>query len=173
MPLIWITWLRSGAIPLDGYGFKIRKISRCRPTISNGTTLATKKEFFFTKVAPVQSITDIVLLGFLLILLSFISPNTTIYFFVKNQFFFWMFIFQWIRYSNVVICFFRWEIGHPLSTYPQLEEWRGVIQNVCRCVLGERGITPHLYVRTYAHLIFLLSYDVLKHALSYVVLFYL
>ena len=30
-------------------------------TVSNETILATKHEFFFTKVAPVQSITDIVL----------------------------------------------------------------------------------------------------------------
>ena len=32
--------------------------------VSNETILATKQEFFFTKVAPVQSITDIALLGF-------------------------------------------------------------------------------------------------------------
>ena len=31
--------------------------------------------------------------------------------------FFRMFIFQWIRYSNVVFLFFGWEIGHALSTY--------------------------------------------------------
>ena len=104
-------------ISLDGYGSKIRKVSRCRPTVSNETILATKQEFFFTKVAPVQSITDIVLLGFWLILLPwmFISSYTTIYFFCK-EFFFRMFIFQCIRYSIVLICF-GWEIGHPLSTY--------------------------------------------------------
>ena len=51
-------------ISLEGYGSKIRKVSRCTPTISNENILATKQEFFFTKVAPVQSITDIVLLGF-------------------------------------------------------------------------------------------------------------
>ena len=73
-------------------------------TVSNETILATKQEFFFAKVAPVQSITDIVLLGFSLILLPwmFISYYIIIYFFVKN--FFWMFIFQRIRYSNVLIC---------------------------------------------------------------------
>ena len=43
---------------------KYRKISRCRPTVSNEIILATKQEFFFTKVAPAQSITDIVLFGF-------------------------------------------------------------------------------------------------------------
>ena len=51
-------------ISLDGYGSKIRKVSRCRPTVSNETILATKQEFFFTKVAPLQSITDIIILGF-------------------------------------------------------------------------------------------------------------
>ena len=93
-------------ISLEGYGSKIRKVSRYRPTVSNETILATKQELFFTKVAPVQSITDIVLLGFSLILLRwmFISSYTTIYFFVNN-FFFRKFIFQWIRYSNVSICF--------------------------------------------------------------------
>ena len=34
------------------------------PIVSNETILATKQEFFFTKVAPVQSITDIVPFGF-------------------------------------------------------------------------------------------------------------
>ena len=49
---------------LDRYGSKIGKVSRCRPAVSNETILATKQEFFFTKVAHVQTITDIVLLGF-------------------------------------------------------------------------------------------------------------
>ena len=51
-------------IYLDNNGSKIRKVSKCRPTVQNETILATKQEFFFTKVAPVQSITDIELLGF-------------------------------------------------------------------------------------------------------------
>ena len=81
-----VTWLRSSSICLDGYGSKIRKVSRCRPAASNEINLATRQEFHFTKVAPVQSIIDIVLLDFLLILLSwmFISCYATIYFFVKN-----------------------------------------------------------------------------------------
>ena len=49
---------------MDGYGSKIQKVSRCRPAVSNETILATKQEFFFTKAAPVQSIADIVPLGF-------------------------------------------------------------------------------------------------------------
>ena len=55
---------------------------------TNETILATRQEFFFTKLTPVQSITDIVLLGLLLILLPwlFISSYTTIYFIVKNFF---------------------------------------------------------------------------------------
>ena len=51
-------------IYLDDNGSKIRKGDICRPTVSNETVLATKQEFFFTKVTSVQSITDIVLLGF-------------------------------------------------------------------------------------------------------------
>ena len=104
---------------LDGYGSKIRKVSRWRPIVLNEAILATKQEFFFTKVAPVQCMTDIALLGFWLILLPwmFISSYITICFFVRNFFFFWMFIFQWIRYSNALACIFGWEIGHPLSTY--------------------------------------------------------
>ena len=74
---------------LDGYGSKIRNVRRCRSTVSNETILATKQDFFFTKVSSVQSITDILLLGFWLTLLPwmFILSYTTIYFFVKNLFF--------------------------------------------------------------------------------------
>ena len=58
-------------------------------TVSNETILATKQEFFFRKVAPVQSITDIALLRLWLILLPgmFISSYTIIYFYVNNFFF--------------------------------------------------------------------------------------
>ena len=85
-------------ISLDGHGSKIRKVSRCRPTVSIETILATKQEFFFTKVAPVQSITDICTIGFLII----IALRN---FFVKNFFwFFRMLIFQWIQHSNVLVC---------------------------------------------------------------------
>ena len=103
-------------ISLDGYNSKIRKVSRCRPTVSNETSLATKKEFFFVKVAPVKSITDIVLLGFWLILLSrmFISSYVTI-FFVNNFFFECLYFNEYdIRMLLIV---FGWEIGYPLSTY--------------------------------------------------------
>ena len=51
-------------ISLNWYGSKIRQVSGCRPTVSNETILETKQELFFTKVAPVQSVTVIVLLGF-------------------------------------------------------------------------------------------------------------
>ena len=89
-------------IYLDGYDSKIQKVSRCRPTVSNETILETKQEFFFTKVAPVQSITDIVLLGFWLILLPwmFILSYTTIYFFVRN------FLFEFLYFSEYDIPMF-------------------------------------------------------------------
>ena len=56
-------------ISLEGLDSKIWKVSRCRPAVSNETILATKQEFFLTKIAPAQSITDIALLRFWLILL--------------------------------------------------------------------------------------------------------
>ena len=75
-------------ISFDGYGSKIQKVNRCRPTVSDETILATKQEFLFTKVTPVKIINDILLLGFWLTLLPWmvISSYTTIYFFVKNFF---------------------------------------------------------------------------------------
>ena len=95
-----ITWLRC----------------RYRPAVSNKTILATRQEFFFTKVAPVQSINDTVFLDFWLMLLSwmFISSYITIYFFVKN------FIVSngYILVNTIFEClymFFGWERGHQLS----------------------------------------------------------
>ena len=89
-------------ISLNRYGFKIRKVSRWRPKVSNETILETKQEFFFTIVAPVQSITDIVLLGFWLLLFPwmFISSYITIYFFVKN------FLFQCLYFNEYNIPMF-------------------------------------------------------------------
>ena len=55
-----MTWLRSSSITLDGYGSKIRKTSRRRPAVLNETILVTRQEFFFTKVTPVKSMTDII-----------------------------------------------------------------------------------------------------------------
>ena len=92
-------------IYLDGYGCKIRKVSRCRPTVSVETILATKKGFLFTKVAPVQNITDFVLLVFWLIRLPWIFILLTLPFIFSQIIFFQMFILQWIRYSNVFIWF--------------------------------------------------------------------
>ena len=59
--------------------------------------------------------------------------------FFRKEFIFRMFIFQWILYSNIRICFFGREIGHPLSTYAA-GEMEGVIQNVYKCVQGEGGL---------------------------------
>ena len=58
--------------------FQNTEVSRWRPAVSNKTILATRQEFFFTNVASVQCITDIVLLDFWLMLLSwmFISSYT-------------------------------------------------------------------------------------------------
>ena len=44
-----------------------------RPGISNQTILATRQELFFIKVAAAQSIIEVALLGFWLMLLSWMS----------------------------------------------------------------------------------------------------
>ena len=44
---------------MDGYSSKIRKVSRCRPTVWNETILATRLEVFFIKLVPVQSISKL------------------------------------------------------------------------------------------------------------------
>ena len=60
---------------LDGNDSKIRKVSRCKTAVSNETIVATIQGLFFTKVAPLQSITDSVLLDLwlMLLFLMFIS----------------------------------------------------------------------------------------------------
>ena len=74
------------------------KVSRCRPTVSNGTILATTQEFFFTKVAPAQSITDILLLAF------FIN-NASLYFIQHSRLFFRkeLFFFECLYFSEYYI----------------------------------------------------------------------
>ena len=141
-------------ISLYGYGSKIQKVSRCRPTVSNQNILATKQEFFFTTVAPVQSITNIVLLGFWLMLLSemFILSYTIIYFFVNN-----FFLNVYISVNTIFECSylsFGWELGYPLDIYVTRGHPKGVIQIVYRCVQGERGIT--LQLRTISFHVFVL-----------------
>ena len=110
-----VTLLRPRPVSLDVYGSKIRKASRCRPVASNETNVATRQEFYLTKVATVQSI---ILLDFSLILLSwmFISCYTTIDFFVKK------FIFSnvYVPVNTIFECldmFFDWDRGNQLSTY--------------------------------------------------------
>ena len=86
-------------------------------TKSNENILVTRQKFFFRKVAPVQSITDIVLLDFWLVLPSwmFISFYTTIYFFVKKFIFSNVYIFVNAIFESLYI-FFGWEREHQLST---------------------------------------------------------
>ena len=85
-------------------------------TVLNETILATKQEFFFTKLAPVQSITGIVLLGFSLILLPgmFISYYTIIYFFVNNFFFEYLYFSE---YDIWMILFVFWLRNRPSIKY--------------------------------------------------------
>ena len=113
----------------------MREVRRCRPAISNETFLGTRQEFFLTKVAPVQSVTDIVLLNFWLMLLSWmsISSYTTIYFFEKK----FNFLNVYISVNTIFECrymFFGWERSHQLSTYAPG---------------GKDPKCLHVYVRTY------------------------
>ena len=62
------------------------------------------QEFFFTKIAPVESITDVVLLDFLLMLLSgmFISSYTTNLLFRKET----VFLNVYISMNTVFECLY-------------------------------------------------------------------
>ena len=120
---------------------KIRKVRRCRPVASNETILAIRQELFFT---PVKSIPDIVLLGFWLMLLSwmFISSCTTIYF-LQRSLFFLMFIFQWIRYSNVFIRF--WLRKEPSIQYVCNWWGDGESSKICTVVYRRRRVPRLMY----------------------------
>ena len=60
------------------YGSKLRKVSRCRPAVSNETILATRHEFFFSFSW------HCVIAWLMLLSWMFISSYTTIYFSVKK-----------------------------------------------------------------------------------------
>ena len=85
-------------------------------TVSNKTILETKQEFFFTKVAPLQSITGSVQLGFPLILLPemFISYYTIIYFLVKN---FFSECLYFSEYNILMFLFVFWLRNRPSIKY--------------------------------------------------------
>ena len=153
---MWYDELSSSSISLDEYDSKIRKVSRCRPTLSNETILATRQEFFFSKVAPAQSITDIVLLGFWLMLFSwtFISSYTTIYFFVK------VFINSnvYISVNTIFEClymFFGWKRGHQLSIWTQLV---GDSKTLTAVYKGKGCLASCLHTSLFIFLVECLSY---------------
>ena len=140
-------------ISLDRYGSKNRKVSRCRTTVSNETILATEQDIFFTKVAPVQNLADMLLLGFWLILpfRIFISSYTTIYFFAKN-------FFSNIYISVNTICessnvfLLRNAVGHSLSMYGTRGMERG--HSKCAQVHTVREASRLTTSRTHLHFFF-------------------
>ena len=131
--------------------FRVQKYWIGRFCIIKWNYLVTKHELFFTKVAPVQCIADIVLLGFSLTLLSgmFISYYTIIYFFIK------------IFFSNVYISVntisecsylsFGWEIGYPLSMYVArgMEGGGGDPKCLQMCTGGEGHHASCIHTRSY------------------------
>ena len=128
------------------------------------TILVTKQEFFFTRVAPIQSITDIVILAFWLILLPwmFISSYTTIYFFVK------IFFFECLYFSEYDIRMFLfafWLRNRPSIKYVRNWGNGGGSSKICTGAYRGRGVS--CLTCTYALSLFLFMF------LSYGVLFYL
>ena len=130
-------------------GSKIWRVSRCRSTVSNKTIPATKQGFSLTKVSPVQSITDIILLGFWLILLPwmFILSYTTIYFLVNI-----FFSNVYISVNTIFECsylFFGGEIGHPFNMYAT-GGMKGGQQKCVQVRIRGEGYQV-LFVRTHLH----------------------
>ena len=108
---------------LDGYGSKIRKVSRCRPKVLNETILATKQEFFLYKISFRTKHNWHCFIGFLII-----TAPLNVYFilhyhlFFRNFFFLeglyyskydiWIFLFVfWLRYRPSIKYVHNWGNG--------------------------------------------------------------
>ena len=126
MPLMWdLTWLRSSSISLEGYGSKIRKVSRCRAGVSNEPILATRQEFFLTKSNSRtkhnwQSILGVLinaaLLSFYFILHYYLFFDTIDQWLFQLIIFTLLLISEYNIWSNDLICwgFFRLRKGHSI-----------------------------------------------------------
>ena len=96
-------------INLNIFGSKIRKVSRCRPAVLNKTILENSQNFFFTKEAPLQSITK---------LQSFSSEwlfHSALLFFRKKVYFFECLYF--IVYDIRMSLYFYWLRKEPSIKY--------------------------------------------------------
>ena len=94
-------------------------------SIISQTILATRQEFFLTKVEFVQSITDIALLNFCLMLLSwmFILSCTTIFFFRKE-----IYLFKWLHINEYDIqmpLYVFWLRKGPSIKYKCIQLFKG------------------------------------------------
>ena len=123
---------------MGGCGSKVRKVSTYRLAESNETILVTRQEIFFAKAAPVQGISNIILLDLWLMLLScmFISSYTLHChsLFRKEIYFFECLYFS--EYDiQMSLNVFGWEKGHQLSTDATGGEMDG-----CRGRLVVRGM---------------------------------
>ena len=151
-------------ISLDGYGSKIRKISRSRPTVSNETILATKQEFFFTEVALVQSITDIVLVS----LLINTAPQNVYFILHYHLFFVKIFFFEYLylsEYDIRMFLFVSWLRNRPSIKYVRNQGNVGGSSKMCTGAYSGNGVSRLMC--TYALTLSLSMF------LSYGVLFYL
>ena len=105
-----------------------------------------------------------------LTLFPFISPNTTIYFFVKKYFFFEFLYFS--EYNIQMLLFVYWFRKRPSIKYVRNWENGGGHPKCVQVRTVGEGYHASC-AGTYTHLLFSQSYDVLTHALSCGVLFYL
>ena len=141
------------------YGSKIQKVSRCRPAVSNETIPVTRQGFLFTKVAPVESITDIVLLDFWLMLLSwmFISSYTTILSALLNVYFILHYHFIFFSGYDIRMSLYDfWLINGPSIKY--VHNWREVSSKMW--TVAYRGRRCHVRTCTVSFHFLALSYIV-------------
>ena len=145
---------------LDGYGSKIRKVSRCRPTVSTETILATKQEFFY-KSSPRTKHNWHCTIGFL-----FNTDLQNVYFilhylsfFVKNFFFECLYFSEYdIRMFLIVF----WLRNGPSIKYVRNYGNGGGSSKMCAGAYRGRGVSR--LKCTYAlalYLFMFLSYGVL------------
>ena len=115
---------------LDVCSSKMRRVIRCIPAMSNENILATRQEFFVPKAAPIQSITNLLVLDFWLMLLHLFIFLNVFYFsecdIRMSWFVFWLKMepsIKYVRLSQII-----WTTKNDYitfkSNYIQALKWR-------------------------------------------------
>ena len=113
-------WLRSSSIPLDEHGSKIRKVIRCRPTVSNEIILATRQEFFYTRVLSSRKKYNWHCVIAFLINAALLNVYFTLQyhlFFRKETYFFECYYFSEYDIRMSLYTFFGWKRDYQFSKY--------------------------------------------------------